>query len=173
MKKALIFGMFTILVFLTISSCGDKSLIYENADVFVEEAKLNVKGVTVNEAKIFFDTADYYVLLDVREPQEFHPGYITDAVNIPRGIIEFNISNEKFWESQSSYLPKKDEIIYVYCKKGKRSILAANTLSKMGYKNVKYIIGGFKQWELTFPNDYQFDEVEEGAHAEKEEVGGC
>ena len=173
MKKVILFGMFAALVFLTISSCGDKTLIYENADVFVEEAKLNVDGVTVEEAKIFFDTAEYFVLLDVREPQEFHPGYITDAVNIPRGVLEFKISNELFWESQSSYLPNKDEIIYVYCKKGKRSILAANTLEMMGYENVKFIIGGFKQWELTYPNDYQFDEVEAGGHDEKEEVGGC
>ena len=173
MKRIIIIGILTILGVLSVTNCGEKDLIYDNADVFVEEAKLFVEGVTVEEAKSYFDTADYILILDVREPNEYHPGYIIDAVNLPRGVLEFNISNEKYWEGKNSYLPTKDEVIYVYCKKGKRAILATYTLQKMGYNNVRYIIGGFKKWELTYPNEYQFDEVEHGGDEEKEEVGGC
>lgn len=162
-----------LILFLLISSCSQKNDIYESGDDFVNEVKESVQGISAEQAKAMMDTASFYLLLDVREANEYHPGYIPGSVNIPRGILEFNVSKEKFWESKSLYAPYKSDLIFVYCKKGKRSILAASTLQKMGYSNVKYLDGGFKQWELTYPNDYERDEVDQGHAAEAEDVGGC
>ncbi len=157
---------------LLMCSCEEDPLFYDSADVFVEEALAEVEGLTVKEARTVFDTASYYLLLDVREPAEYKPGYIPDAINLPRGLVEFKIKDEKYWENKMRYLPEKTDLILVYCKKGKRAILAANTLKKMGFENVRYIIGGFKEWELTYPNDYDFVPVETQGHAVEEE-GGC
>ncbi len=81
--------------------------------------------------------------------------YIPGAINIARGILEFNISNDKFWEEAMLYMPEKDEEIIIYCRKGKRSILAAQTLQQLGFTNVKYIIDGWKKWEMTFPDKFE------------------
>lgn len=111
-------------------------------------------------------------LIDVREPSEHNHGYIPGAVNIPRGVLEFNITNEAFWESTGFYFPEPTEEFILYCKKGSRSILAAETLKKLGYKNVTIIEGGWKKWELTFPT-LQEKNLELESHGAAEEVGGC
>jgi rhodanese-related sulfurtransferase len=166
--KTLVLALLALLLL----ACEEDAFEYNNVDVFVEEALENVEGITVREAREVFDTASYFLLLDVREPGEYKPGYIPDAINLPRGLVEFKIQSEGFWENKMRYLPEKSDLILVYCKKGKRAILAANTLRKMGFENVKYIIGGFKKWELTYPNDYQFIPEETHGHVVEEE-GGC
>jgi len=70
------------------------------------------------------------LLIDVREPNEFNAGYIPGSVNIPRGVLEFNIDNEAFWDAAFLYLPEKEEEIIVYCKKGKRGMLAGENFKK-------------------------------------------
>jgi rhodanese-related sulfurtransferase len=162
-----------VCILLCLSNCTKKTTLYESGDDFVNEVIENVESITPETAKEMMDTASYYILLDVREPNEHYPGFIPGSVNIPRGILEFNMNKEAFWESKSMYPPYKTDLILVYCKKGKRSILAAATLEQMGYKNVKFLEGGFKNWELTYPNDYERIEVDSGHHAEAEEVGGC
>ncbi len=169
MKKSIFIILSIAIVAILFTGC-DKTKNYENADAFVEEALLTTTSISVEDLKVVIDTATNYLILDVREPNEHHPGYIPGSVNLPRGLVEFNIGKQEYWDSKFLYLPLKEDLIIVYCKRGKRGILAAATLFKMGYTNVKYIEGGFKQWELTYPNDYDHDEV--GGHVE-EEVGGC
>lgn len=161
-----------ILGLVLINSCNKKSPFYSDGDAFVDEVKDQVVGITPEEAKAMMDTASFYMIIDVREGNEHDPGYIPGSVNIPRGVIEFNVPDSTFWDSKSLYPPLKEDLIFVYCKKGKRSVLASYTLQQMGFTNVKYLIGGFKEWELTYPNDYERNEVESG-HKEAEEVGGC
>jgi rhodanese-related sulfurtransferase len=156
-----------------LSNCTKKSTFYESGDDFVNEVIETVESVSPEMAKSMMDTASFYILLDVREPNEHHPGYIPGSINIPRGTLEFNMNKPEYWESKSMYAPYKSDLIFVYCKKGQRSVLAASTLEKMGYTNVKYLEGGFKEWELTYPNDYQRDEIDTGHAGEAEEVGGC
>lgn len=162
-----------ISIILCLSNCTKKNTLYESGDDFVNEVIERVESITPETAKEMMDTSSYYILLDVREPNEHYPGFIPGSVNIPRGILEFNMNKEAFWESQSMYPPYKTDLILVYCKKGKRSVLAASTLEKMGFVNVKFIDGGFKNWELTYPNDYERIEINSDTHEEAEEVGGC
>lgn len=86
--------------------------------------------------------------------------------------MEFNIALEEFWESTGFYFPEPTEEFILYCKKGSRSILAAEALKKLGYKNISIIEGGFKKWELTFPL-LQEKNLELESHGAAEEVGGC
>lgn len=150
----------------------EKSSTFNNVDEMVEAAKTNVTIIQVDELKSMIDSMAMFNLIDVREPSEHNYGFIPGSVNIPRGLLEFNIESEEFWEGTGFYFPEKTELFILYCKKGSRSILAAETLKALGYDNVKIIDGGWKQWELTYP-DMQEKNLELESHGEQKEVGGC
>lgn len=144
----------------------------QNLDQMVTTAMQSVDAVTVDQLKEKLDNGDMILLIDVREPNEFNAGYIPGSVNIPRGVLEFKIDNEAFWDAAFLYLPEKDEEIIVYCKKGKRSILAGETLKRLGYKNVTYIDGGWKNWEMNYPLIYEKN-LDAMGHDDGGEAGGC
>lgn len=74
-------------------------------------------------------------LLDVREPAEFAFGHIPGAKSIPFGVLE-----EKMEE-----LPK-DCSMYIICRTGRRSDLAAQLLSKNGFSDVVNVVPGMSMW---------------------------
>jgi rhodanese-related sulfurtransferase len=78
-----------------------------------------------------------FVLVDVREESEYRAGHIPDAVWMGKGIIERDIENR---------IPEKNSEIWLYCGGGYRSILAAESIQKMGYENVVSVDGGFRAW---------------------------
>jgi len=104
----------------------------------VAQAKAAVPELTVAQAKANIDKGSYKVILDVREPTEFRAGHIPGAMNIPRGLLEFQVG-EKISDKSTSLL--------VYCKTGGRGCLAGQTLQKMGYNNVTNMDGGWIGWE--------------------------
>jgi rhodanese-related sulfurtransferase len=80
------------------------------------------------------------VIVDVREKDEWDDGHIPDAVHMSRGILELEIE-DKF--------PDRNTTIICHCGGGGRSALAAESLQKMGYKNVRSMAGGFKAWKAA------------------------
>jgi len=155
------------------TGCDKKSMIYEDGAAFVNELAGEVSLLTPEETRQVMDTASAYFLIDVREAGEYAYGFIPEAVNMPRGVMEFNINREAFWDSRDLYPPEKDELIIIYCKKGMRSVLCASTLQKMGYTNVFYIEGGFKAWEKVFPNDFERLENAEDESGGPADFGDC
>jgi rhodanese-related sulfurtransferase len=164
-----IFGI-AILLLTMLSACNRVGP--QNLDEMIVEAKKHVDAITAEQLKEKLDNGDMILLIDVREPSEFNAGYIPGSVNIPRGVIEFKIGNEAFWDAAFLYLPEKDEEIIAYCKKGKRGLLAAETLKKLGYTNVTYLDGGWKKWELTYPDIFEKN-LDAMGHDDGGEVGGC
>lgn len=79
--------------------------------------------------------AEYSILLDVREPAEFTFGHIPGAVSIPFGDLATR---------KNELDPDKD--IYVICRTGNRSDMAAQMLSSLGFANVTNIIPGMSGW---------------------------
>ena len=69
------------------------------------------------------------VVIDVRTPEEFASGHINGAINIPYDQIEARRS--------ALSKVKKDENILVYCRSGRRSEIARQSLQKLGFKNVQ------------------------------------
>lgn len=65
--------------------------------------------------------------IDVRTTDEFSAGHVDGAVNIPYGDISQRISE---------VTKSKDELIYVYCRSGRRSGIAKDTLDADGFTNV-------------------------------------
>lgn len=165
--KSLIF--IALGVFLYGCSC-EKS--YEGVDEMVKSAKAEIEEISVEDFKAKYDNFDPYVLIDVRTGAEHNHGFIPGAISIPRGVLEFRIGNQEYWDNAGLYMPRKDEEIIVYCKKGHRGTLAAETLRKMGYTNVKNLEGGWKNWELSYPLEYEKN-LQEVSHDSGGEVGGC
>ena len=83
-----------------------------------------------------YDYSDYKIL-DVREESEYIEGHIKKSIFIPRGLLEFTIKDG---------IPDRTSKIAIYCREGKRSALAANTLLKLGYTNVVNLVGGWEQY---------------------------
>lgn len=80
------------------------------------------------------------VVLDVRTPAEVDDsGHIAAPrfLNITRGLLEFRIE---------AAVPDKATPIVVYCGVSQRSSLAADTLMKLGYTNVRNYRDGFVNW---------------------------
>jgi len=80
------------------------------------------------------------VVIDVRTPAEVdYSGHIVAPhfFNITRGLLEFRIE---------AAVPDKHTPIVVYCGVSQRSPLAADTLIKLGYRNVKNYRDGFVNW---------------------------
>lgn len=92
--------------------------------------------ITAKEAKEFMYSAEDYVLLDVREEDEFASGHLEGAVLIPYGSIA---------ERAEAELPDKQQTILVYCRSGRRSAIAAESLAKLGYTDVRDF-GGIIDW---------------------------
>ena len=90
------------------------------------------------------------ILIDVREPAEFDTGHIAGAVNIPRGVLEFQVDAHPAVANVSDpALSHKDQPLVVYCRTGGRSALAALNLSRMGFSDVRSIGGGITDWVAT------------------------
>jgi len=72
--------------------------------------------------------------IDVRTAEEYAAGHVTEAVNIPYEEIAGRVAE---------VTTDKDDLIYVYCRSGRRSGIAKKTLEDAGYRNVVNI-GGFE-----------------------------
>lgn len=92
--------------------------------------------ISAKEAKEIMDSAEDYVLVDVREKDEYIKGHIEGAILIPYGEIEKRAEEE---------VADKEQVILVYCRSGRRSAIAAQALADMGYTNVKDF-GGIIDW---------------------------
>ncbi|MDY4919827.1 MAG: rhodanese-like domain-containing protein [Phascolarctobacterium sp.] len=80
---------------------------------------------------------EQFVLLDVRTQEEFASGHIEGAVLLPYDEVE---------KKAAGLLPDKEKAIIVYCRSGRRSAIAAESLRGLGYKDVRDF-GGVNRWQ--------------------------
>ncbi len=97
--------------------------------------------ITPQEAKELHDKGGF--ILDVREPNEFAAGHIPGAINLPLAGVENLIS---------SVTTDKDAVLLVHCQSGRRSAIAAQNLTNLGYTKV-YDFGGIIDWPYEVVRD--------------------
>ena len=102
----------------------------------LKQTKSEIKEVSTVEAEHLL--LEGWVLLDVREPDEYEQGAINGSVHIPRGNLEASIE---------SRVPDKETKVIAMCAGGARSAFAAKTLSELDYVNVVSMDGGFNRWK--------------------------
>lgn len=103
----------------------------------VDEVRPRVTETDVAGIRERIERGETFHLVDVREDTEWQKGHLPGAMHIGRGVLERDIETR---------IPDTDAEIVLYCGGGYRSALAAESLQKMGYTNVKSMDGGFRGW---------------------------
>jgi rhodanese-related sulfurtransferase len=112
-------------------------------ETLCEEARQTIGEVSVAEVKKSMDERSLPLFIDVREDGEWSKDHIPEAIHIGRGILERDIETA---------VPDKSTPIILYCGGGYRSALAAESLLKMGYRQVLSMAGGYRAWkEAGYP----------------------
>jgi len=78
------------------------------------------------------------LLLDVREAEEIAQGTPEGAQAVGRGYLEMRIER---------LAPERDRPILLMCAATTRSLLAADDLRQMGYRDLAVVAGGFNRWK--------------------------
>jgi len=87
---------------------------------------------------------DGVILVDLRDIRELkREGKIPGAFHVPRGMLEFWIDPDSPY-----YKPVFESAtqVILYCNKGWRSALAAESLLTMGCEGVSHMSGGLESW---------------------------
>ncbi len=111
----------------------------------VEDAQTRIQELSIEALSECLKTNPGLVLLDVREESEWAAGHAVQASHLGKGILERDI--------EARYPDKSAEIV-MYCGGGYRSALTCDAAQKMGYLNVRSLIGGYKGlvaagWPMT------------------------
>lgn len=114
----------------------------------VNEIRQRIDETDVHQVKRWMELSRPFVLLDVREESEWAKSHLPNAQYIGRGILERDIETR---------FPELDTPLVLYCGGGFRSVLAADSLQQMGYRNVISMDGGFRGWtEAGYPIEEDF-----------------
>lgn len=113
------------------------------------ELKTSIEEVAPREALAM--QAQGAALIDVREADEIAAGSPVGALRLGRGFLELRVEDA---------VPDFDRPVLTMCAGGVRSLFAAETLQRLGYRRVTSIAGGFGRWKeegLPFELPAQLD----------------
>lgn len=85
------------------------------------------------------------LLVDVREPYEYAAMHIEGSINVPRGVLE-SACEWDYDETVPQLAGGRDRDIVLICRSGHRSVLAAYTMKRMGFKHVASLKTGARGW---------------------------
>jgi phage shock protein E len=84
--------------------------------------------------------SDKPVVLDVRTPEEFAAGHVPGARNIPHDVLAERIAE---------LADARGSEVVVYCRSGRRSQLAIETLTQRGFTRITHLSGDFLAWQAA------------------------
>lgn len=134
-KKIILLALAIITVATVFAGCTQKTNTEQT-----EATQVNIGTyyqIPQDEAKRIMDEESDYIIVDAREQSEYDEGHIKGAIVIPYTEIE---------QKAEEMLLDKEQLILVYCRSGRRSKIAAQSLANMGYTNVKEF-GGIIDWQ--------------------------
>ena len=109
----------------------------------VDDARKRIKETSVEQVKSKLDKGEKFLLIDVREDNEYAKDHLPTAIHLGKGIIERDVEER---------VPDLNTPMILYCGGGFRSALTADNLQKMGYTNVLSMDGGIRGWrEQGYP----------------------
>lgn len=108
-----------------------------------EKVEKTFETVISNEKLLdVLDQDDTSIILDVREHAEYAFAHIPGAISIPLGELESRINELS-----------KEQTIYVVCRTGNRSDMAAQKLVENGFSNVTNVVPGMSNWSGSTKSD--------------------
>ena len=103
----------------------------------VEDARPRVKRMQIPDYLALLERGQRPLLVDVREDHEWDAGHLPGAVHLGKGILERDVD---------AAVPDPATPVVLYCGGGFRSVLACDSLQRMGYTNCISLDGGWKGW---------------------------
>ena len=100
------------------------------------QAKSAYKTITPTEAKQKTAADKKIILLDVRTIEEYAEKHIAGTMLIPLDKLQNDVLKK---------IPNKNSTVFIYCRSGRRSKIAADMMLDMGYINI-YDLGGIQTW---------------------------
>lgn len=104
----------------------------------VATVKPSIREISIDQVVEKLKQGNALAVIDVREDHEWDAGRVPGAIHLGKGIIERDIEK---------HFPDPNAPIVLYCGGGYRSALAAESLQRMGYKNVLSMQNGFRGWK--------------------------
>jgi rhodanese-related sulfurtransferase len=80
------------------------------------------------------------ITLDVRTPGEYMTGHIQGAINIDVESLQFDTEIAKL---------DKNATYAVYCRSGRRSVVAVDTMAKNGFTKLFNLTNGVIDWQIS------------------------
>lgn len=120
----------------TVVGCGGSPATHDSVEP-QHTGKISTIGVK-DFAKAIKDTA-HVRLVDVRTAKEYAEGHIAGAVNI-------DVNQPDFEQRTAGFVGLDDTQVAVYCRSGRRSMKAAESLSQRGVR-VLNLDGGITAWQ--------------------------
>lgn len=80
------------------------------------------------------------VVLDVRTADEFAAGHVPGARNVSHDLLASRIDE---------LAAARDKQVVLYCRSGRRTLLAEDILRKAGFKKLAHLEGDYLAWEAA------------------------
>ena len=119
--------------------CGENPTqvsLLENYESFCGVA--SAPEISVEDLKKKFAANDDFILIDVREPEEFASSRIPGSVLIPKA---------HFFDATALDLLPRDKEIILHCRSGVRSAHCLAIIQGAGFMNSRHLGGGILAWE--------------------------
>ena len=115
----------------------------------VEETLPRIRELFPWDAEEFLDQHPETLVVDIREPYEFAENRISGSINVPRGILE-SACDYDYEETVPELVTARERPVLLVCRSGNRSVLVADVMQQMGYREVYSLKTGLKGW-----NDFE------------------
>lgn len=111
----------------------------------IQSAQQQVKTISMEEYRNVVERPGDALLVDVREPHEFAAGHVPGTINIPRGVLEFQIWKQVGFPAGLDL----NRPVILQCQSGNRASLAAQTLSGLGFTNTTAVVMSLDEWQKS------------------------
>ncbi|UIP26764.1 rhodanese-like domain-containing protein [Photobacterium sp. TLY01] len=117
-----------------------------NGRTLADQAKQGIEEIHCHELALLLNHD--IILIDVRERAEINTGMLPGAIHISRGVLEMQLDTHPAVAHHHNALEVMAlQPVYLYCRSGARSALAAQSLQKMGFTQVFSLAGGIQAWQ--------------------------
>ena len=109
----------------------------------VQAAQKQIKTIGMEEYRKVVESPGTALIVDVREPQEYAAGHVPAAINIPRGVLEFQIWKQVGFPTSTEL----DRPVILQCQSGNRASLAAQSLEELGFTRTTAVVMSLDDWQ--------------------------
>ena len=109
----------------------------------VQAAQKQIKTIGMEEYRKVAESPGTALIVDVREPQEYAAGHVPGAINIPRGVLEFQIWKQIGFPTSTEL----DRPVILQCQSGNRASLAAQSLEELGFTRTTAVVMSLDDWQ--------------------------